>query len=132
MSWNYFCPDCGAMLNPDRTIILTACRRGKHMLIGFHPEPGNYTLYVPPGIEVVDGDRWEFFCPVCHVDLVTTHNDNLCALKLGLPRDARTVLFSRIAGEKVTFVVSHEGVDEHHGSHADSYLDHIGGSRYFF
>ena len=71
MSWSYACPWCGAMLNPDKTIILTAAQGDRRVLIGFHPEPGNYELFLPPDVTIEEGDHWDFFCPVCRENLVT-------------------------------------------------------------
>ena len=104
MRWNYSCPKCRAMLNPDETIILVASRQDARHLIGFHPEPGNYEIHIPPGVEMKEGTKWDFICPVCHESLKTEEGSNLCAVSL---RDGTThskVLFSCVAGEQMTFV----------------------------
>ena len=111
MSWSYSCPHCGGMLNPHETIIL----------IGFHPEPGNYVVYLPPGVEAEMGSRWSFFCPVCHGDLASNLADNLCAVDLHTSDESHRVFFSCIAGDQATFVVSADGLKERHGTHADRY-----------
>jgi len=126
MSWTYACPKCEAMLNPDETIVLIGSREaGKRTLVGFHPEPGNYRVYFPPGIEVEAGDRWEFFCPVCGENLQTKENENLCAIRMVVSKKPFLVLFSRVAGEKATFVVTGEGVQEQHGDDAVGYVKHL-------
>ena len=53
------------MLNPDETIILLGEFEGRRMLVGFHPQPGNYQVYLPPGCDMVAGSRWQLSCPVC-------------------------------------------------------------------
>ena len=106
MSWSYSCPWCNAMLNPDKTIILIASQGDARILIGFHPEPGNYELFLPPDVEIAEGDHWEFFCPVCRENLVTGELEDLCELRLFDGPDQHRVFFSRIAGERATLVVS--------------------------
>jgi hypothetical protein len=125
MRWTYACPSCGAMLNPDETVILLGVHGGRRALIGFHPEPGNYEIHVPPGTEVEPGARWEFLCPVCQGDLVTAENENLCALDLHEAGAHRRVLFSRVAGERATFVVEDRRVAGRYGEHAPRYVNYF-------
>jgi hypothetical protein len=110
------------MLNPEATIILVAARGEHRVLAGFHPEPGNYEVHFPPEITIEKGDRWSFSCPVCHVDLVSAKNENLCVLDLREGEEDKCVLFSRIAGEHATYVVAGETVEEH-GEDALSYYE---------
>jgi hypothetical protein len=42
MSWSYSCPHCSAGLNPDETIVLVGELGDQRILVGLHPEPGNY------------------------------------------------------------------------------------------
>lgn len=125
MPWTYHCPKCDALLNPDRSIILLAEHDDRQHLIGFHPEPGNYEIYIPPGTEPQTGDRWDFQCPVCRQNLGTKENENLCALTFKEGDSHQQVLFSRVAGERVTFVVSDRKVQHRHGDHADQYEQHL-------
>lgn len=129
MSWTYFCPHCGAGLNPHETIILVGEHQSVRTLAGFHPQPGNYHAYFPPGVEVHPGSRWDFFCPVCQASLVTEVSNGLCALDGLHVGKKHRVYFSRVAGEHATFVVSAEGILETHGQHAPKHsldlLDHI-------
>jgi hypothetical protein len=111
MSWTYSCPRCGAMLNPDETVVLIGEHAGTRVLVGFHPEPGNYKAYMPPGAEANDGSRWEFFCPLCRASLVTELSTELCALDMLARGVAHRVYFSRTAGDHATFVVSAEGIE---------------------
>jgi hypothetical protein len=119
------------MLNPDSTIILIGVQRAKRILIGFHPEPGNYQIHVPPETRIEHGARWDFCCPVCQEDLVTEENENLCALSLRDGHERRRVLFSRIAGEKATFVVADRRVEWQYGEHVEGYLRHFIQLKYF-
>jgi hypothetical protein len=119
MRWSYFCPHCGAGLNPDETVVLVGEHRDTRTLVGFHPQPGNYKAYLPPGIGVEPGTTWDFHCPVCQASLVTEVSERLCALDMYLGDSKHRVYFSRVAGEQATFVVSAEGLMERHGRDAD-------------
>ncbi len=106
MRWTYSCPKCQAMLNPDDTIILVASRDDTRHLIAFHPEPGNYEIHIPPGAEMKEGTKWDFLCPVCQADLRTEKDSNLCSVCLQDGATHSKVLFSRVAGEQMTFVAA--------------------------
>ncbi len=125
MSWTYTCPFCDAMLNPDTTIVLMAAHAGQKILIGFHPEPGNYELYLPPGLELKEGEHWDFYCPVCHHDLVNGEIQNLCELRVRAGDAEQRVFFSRIAGEHATFIMSGKQVEKSHGRHVDRYQSNL-------
>lgn len=108
MSWEYCCPKCKAMLNPGRDIILAAQHEETRVLIGLHPTPGKYEVYLPPRVAAEDGTKWGFSCPMCQSDLVTEEDDSLCELELSVDGKPVRILFSRIASEHATFIV-HEG-----------------------
>ncbi len=128
MRWTYSCPHCEAMLNPDETVILIGEQDDTRVLVGFHPTPGNYKAYVPPGIELPVGIQWEFFCPMCLQNLVTEAVPELCALDMVSGGDRHRVYFSRIAGDKATFVISAEGIERlgaDHERHSLELLEQI-------
>jgi hypothetical protein len=106
-------------------VVLVGLFGGAQMLIGFHPEPGDYTLYLPPGAELERGETWTFHCPVCHGSLVSDLNENLCALDLDEDGVKKRVLFSRIAGEHATYVVSGGDVAMALGEDVDEYEDTV-------
>ncbi len=121
MKWTYSCPHCRAMLNPQDAIILVARHKDRVWLVGLHPEPGEYEVFVPPDVKVTSGDRWSFACPVCSVDLVTDFSNDLCAVDIHSDDEDHRVFFSRIAGEQATFVISAEGLRSKHGKDVDTY-----------
>ena len=125
MSWEYRCSKCGSMLNPGNMVTLVAINGGAQMLVGFHPDPGNYDLYKPPEAEFEQGDAWDFFCPVCHTNLKSDTHENLCELIQIEEGVHKRLFFSRIAGERATYVVRDEIGIEKHGDHADRYDDTI-------
>jgi len=122
MSWNYGCPKCKAMLNPHNTIILTARHGEKSVLIGIHPDPGNYEFFLPPDVFVQPGSKWDFLCPVCHAELSTEDNENLCVIEMWKDEQVHKIFFSSIAGEQATFVVKENVLEQKHGKDSDVYL----------
>lgn len=121
MKWTYSCPHCRAMLNPQDAIILVARHEDKVWLVGLHPEPGRYEIFVPPNVRVTSGERWTFACPVCAADLKTDFADTLCAIDIHTDEEDHRIFFSRVAGDQATFVVSAEGLRSKHGKDASSY-----------
>lgn len=113
MRWIYACPQCDAMLNPDETVVLIGECGPHRVLIGFHPEPGNYQAYLPPGLELQEGSLWEFYCPVCSQSLAMEYAPELCALDLATQGVRHRLFFSRTAGEHATFVITAEGLHSH-------------------
>jgi len=109
MNWTYSCPHCESMLNPDETVVLIGECGAHRILIGFHPQPGTYQAYLPPGFEIQEASIWKFSCPVCGRSLVTDATPELCALDMATQGVRHRLFFSRIAGEHATFVISAEG-----------------------
>ena len=121
MSWEYCCPQCKGMLNPGCAIIMTAANESARVLIGMHPQPGKYEVYLPPNVHCEDGTKWDFFCPLCRKNLATKEDDNLCELELMLEGDNLRILFSRIAGEHATFILHEDRLKEKFGDDANHY-----------
>jgi len=123
MKYSYHCPKCRAHLNPNQsTIVLLAdCNYGTGIFM-FNSEPGDYGAHIPQGVEIKGGQIWTFVCPVCHADLTVTEQANLARLILvDEKEEEHNVFFSRVAGERATFVVNAEGVVISHGEHDSMY-----------
>ena len=129
MRWTYSCPHCEAMLNPDETVVLIGQQGTTRVLIGFHPQPGVYHAYLPPGFRVEQGSKWDFFCPLCRSSLVTDVAPDLCALDMRTQSVSHRLYFARTAGEQATFVLSAEGLVSSHGRDAERHsleiLEHV-------
>lgn len=121
MSWEYSCPKCKAMLNPDRAVILAMSRGDLDCLVGLHPQPGKYEVYLPPNVYTEDGTRWDFSCPMCKRPLATEEDPSLCELELTVDGDPLRILFSSVAGEHATFIVHDDTHHEKFGEDADRY-----------
>lgn len=121
MSWEYCCPQCKAMLNPERSIMLSMQRENLRFLVGLHPQPGKYEVHLPPDIEVKSGTKWDFSCPVCHAELTNEIDPDLCELELRMDDGPLKILFSRVAGEHATFVLNDSSLNEKHGKDTARY-----------
>jgi hypothetical protein len=130
MSWEYSCPKCKCMLNPDRSIILTVQYQNVRALVGFHPKPGQYEVQLPPGMAAENGTKWDFICPVCQVNLKTSEDPNLCELALRMDDQQLRILFSRIAGEHATFILNEGTLKEKHGKDLNRYNLRWGQTKY--
>ena len=130
MSWEYSCPQCKAMLNPERSIMLAMQKDDVRLLVGLHPQPGKYEIHLPPEMAVQDGTRWDFFCPVCHAELANKNDPDLCELELRMEAGAVRILFSRIAGEHATFVLNEAKLHEKHGKDSGRYDMRWGQTKY--
>ncbi|MCU0233339.1 MAG: hypothetical protein MUE90_04830 [Thermoanaerobaculales bacterium] len=130
MHWIYSCPHCQARLNPGERIVLRASAEGRSFAVGLHPQPGNYSVELPPGEVMAQGSRWELSCPVCERSLASELSADLCALDLVTAGESHRVYFSCVAGEEATFVVSAEGLVKDFGIHTDRYLEHLVHSKY--
>ncbi len=112
MENHYLCPHCRGHLKVGEYIIfrIKNAQRVKGLLL-LHPEIGNYTSIKHPETELREGDRIDFFCPLCHQNLDTPVNENLVhVLMIDQGGNEHQIYFSRIAGEKSTYQVSDEGV----------------------
>jgi len=112
------------VVNPDETVILVGLLGEVTLLFGFHPQPGNYTTYLAPGCDLRNSDRWEFYCPICRANLRADEHENLCELMIWQGDAMRKILFSRVVGERATYVVMDAAtisVEEAHGEHAKNY-----------
>jgi hypothetical protein len=111
MNWKYFCPKCEAHLNPALNIVLKALVSGQQGLLVFSPEPGNYEVALPDGVESRMGQVWEFFCPVCHANITSEENHDLAMLTMTDTAGSQfKVYFTKLEGEHATFVVDTEEV----------------------
>jgi len=122
MRWTYLCPKCKAHLNAnEHHIALVAERDDQRGLMMFDAAPGDYRVFVPRGLEVVEGDTWRFCCPVCGESLTVEHNRSLARITLLDMMGEHAVFFSRIAGERATFVAKADGAIDSYGDHKTLY-----------
>lgn len=124
---NYFiCPRCKGYLNVGESIILSADTEHEDAgLILLNPELGNYTIKTNPNFQIREGEKYDFFCPICHQKLSTDIHDNLSRILMVDNTDNHfEILFSKIAGEKSTYKIIGESL-EVFGEHNTNYMDFI-------
>lgn len=112
MDNQYICPQCRGHLRVGEYIVfkIRNTRREKGLLL-LHPEIGNYSSIKHPGFHFEEGERIDFFCPLCFQNLNASLDENL--VEVVMIDDSLTeheIFFSRIAGEKSTYRVSEEGI----------------------
>lgn len=126
MKKNFICPRCKGYINVGQHIILSAkTEQGDAGLVLFNPEIGNYTSEKHPGFNVKVGEKYEFYCPICHQKLAADIHDNLSRIIMTDEEDKEfEILFSKIAGEQSTYKIIGESV-EIFGDHRSNYVDFI-------
>ena len=124
MGRSYHCPHCTKVLNPGTKVILLIDHNGERELILLSPDLGDYTVVYPLSFEPELGRQYTFRCPVCQTDLTSTVNDNLVELDAETD-DGRSerVGFSRVYGERATFVGSGPDHVTLYGDHAIRFDD---------
>ena len=122
MSRHYSCPHCNKVFNPGTKVVLIIEHDGDRELILLSPELGDYTVVYPLTFEPELGRKYAFLCPVCHTDLTSDVNDNLVEIEAETD-DGRNekVGFSRVFGERATFVGSGPDHVTLYGDHATRY-----------
>jgi hypothetical protein len=122
MSRHYSCPHCHKTLNPGSKVVLLIDHRDERELILLSPELGDYTVVYPLSFEPELGRKYTFRCPVCHTDLTSSLNENLVELEAETD-DGRNerVGFSRVYGERATFIGSGPDHVTLYGDHATRY-----------
>jgi len=112
MDNQYICPQCRGHLRVGEYIVfkIRNTRREKGLLL-LHPEIGNYSSIKHPSFHFEEGERIDFFCPLCFQNLNASLDENLVQLvMIDNSLMEHEIYFSRIAGEKSTYRVSEEGI----------------------
>ena len=118
----YLCPYCRGHLKVGDYIIFTTRNVKKQRgLLLLHPEIGNYSSIKHPSFIYKDGDKIDFFCPLCQARLISAFDENLVYVIM-IDTDSREydIYFSRIAGEQSTYKVKGDTVIQA-GEHASRY-----------
>ena len=123
MKRTYFCLKCRAILNPNIKIILTLARGRRKSLILLSPQPGNYSVILPPDVSLRRGEEVDFFCPACGASLRSEVSAHLAEIGFRLEDGTKgRVNFSRKYGEHATYFVTNERVRSY-GENAAFYGD---------
>jgi len=127
MKNNFICPRCKGYLNVGESIVLAADTEHKDAgLILLSPELGNYTIKTNSFFQIREGEKYDFFCPICQQKLATDIHDNLSRILMVDDNSNHfEILFSKIAGEKSTYKIIGESL-EVYGDHNSNYIDFLG------
>ncbi len=135
MENHYLCPHCRGHLRVGNCIIfkIRNTKREKGLLL-LHPENGIYTSMKHPQFNFQEGERIDFFCPICLQNLDAAIDENLVqVIMIDEQRNEHEIYFSRIAGEKRNYQLSDEGITktgEHshrytHYEMSDEFIQHL-------
>jgi len=114
MENHYLCPHCRGHLRVGDNIIfkIRNTRREKGLLL-LHPEVGDFTSMKHPHFTFQEGERIDFFCPICLQNLDAAFNENLIhVVMIDAQHTEHEIYFSRITGEQSTYKVTNKGVME--------------------
>jgi hypothetical protein len=118
----YSCPECQAVLNPTEGIVLLGYYGASRGLFVFDARPGHYEYRVDPSLAIEPGSAWEFLCPVCHTNLTSQTSTKLAHLRVTDEDRHYMLLFSKVADEHATVLVSKEKI-ETYGEDYDTHLE---------
>lgn len=126
MKNHFICPKCKGFLDVGEQIVLAASTKNHQAgLIFLSPELGNYSVTTNPQFRINLGEKYDFYCPICHEKLATDIHDNLSRVMLVDENSNHfEVLFSKIAGEKSTYKIIGKSA-ELYGDHKENYLNFI-------
>ena len=114
MDNHYLCPHCRGHLRVGDYIVfkIRNTEREKGLLL-LHPELGSYSSIKHPHFHFREGERIDFFCPICMQHLDAAIDENLVhVLMIDAQHTEHEIYFSRITGEQSTYKVSNKGVME--------------------
>jgi hypothetical protein len=121
MRRSYYCPHCEKLLNPWKKVIFLVENGGEFELVLLSPQLGDYSAVHSRSMDFVEGAVYTFRCPLCRADLTSSLDNKLVDLVSRLGDDPPVrVSFSRVHGERATFLMAEDGVDRF-GEDADRY-----------
>ncbi len=119
MSFEYCCPHCHSVLNPNVRVVLAAFFGDRKGLVLMSSQLGDYQLICDKGFcrRVENGDMVDFRCPVCSESLTSKKADHFAELEMVDPDQPdqlpAKILFSRVCNEKATFVYEGDSMKEY-------------------
>lgn len=123
---DYICPKCGGHLSIDDEIIfLTKNGRGESAIVLLNAEPGNYNFRKNDNVNFAPGDHVNFICPICYENLNAEEYDKNLAKVIKVDENGRqkNIIFSKIVGEKCTYIIDDRNDVTALGEHGDTYKD---------
>ncbi len=128
MNNSYVCPYCRGHLKLQDSIIFAAkTENGKRGLILVSPKLGDYHYSSHDSFTPSEGEKVQFFCPLCHANLAALSvNQNLAEIIM-IDEDSVEwdIYFSEIVGEKCTYKI-HDKQVETFGENSSRYINYFG------
>jgi len=124
MTAEYLCKVCKGHLKVKTSIVLSAQKisgsdRG---LVFLNPEIGNYTVTTHPSFRIVEGEEYIYTCPICHSQLNSAKYNHLVRIIMIDEKGKEyNIYFSGIAGEKCTFKIRGNKIEEKKGPDVKTY-----------
>lgn len=128
MKNDYLCPYCKGHLKIDNDIIFAVRTKDQERgILLLSPKLGNYRWRKHDSLNLVEGERVETFCPMCHSNLRAINvNRNLAEVIMVDENGAEwEVFFSEIVGEHCTYKIQDSDV-ESFGDDSDDYINYFG------
>lgn len=119
MAVEYLCKVCRGHLNVKTSIILAAsilADRSQRGLIYLNPDLGNYTRTTHPSFQLKEGAEYIYTCPICGAQLNSMKYLHMVRI-LMKDDDGKefNIYFSGIAGEKCTFKIRGNKIEQKSG-----------------
>ncbi|MCP4155303.1 MAG: hypothetical protein GY757_46685 [bacterium] len=125
MTNNLLCPKCKGYLSVGENVVFSTEKKdGGKGLILLHQELGNYKVDNHPRYDYEDGERVNFFCPICHGKLAS-ENENLAHVLMEKEDQVICgIYFSQVFGERSTYEIhedekSGKAYGEHQGRYSN-------------
>lgn len=114
MTSDYLCPVCRGQLRIENSLVISVkSKTNKKGLIFLNPEIGNYGKVSHPSFEIIQGDEYTIYCPICHATLNREESSHLVKLNMIDEKGVEVDVFiSGIVGEKCTYVVKGKEIQE--------------------
>jgi hypothetical protein len=129
MAAQYLCKVCRGHLNVESSIILAAAKvrnRSVRGLILLHPDLGNYTTTTHPSFKIKAGEEYIYTCPICSAQLNSMKYLHLVRIIM-TDEEGREfdIYFSGIAGEKCTFKIRGNKIEDKKGPDLKMYTKYF-------
>ena len=139
-SRQFICPTCNAILNQDEeeTIRFLGVLRGHSFTLSttvdLSAELGVYGAQIDKDLVMEDGCKVDFLCPQCGRDLTASYSADLAEIKMVEAGHEYVVVFSKVYGERTSFVVdfSTKRLVASYGEDAAGYVEQFGKNLNFF
>lgn len=122
---DYMCPKCNGHLNVGDYLVFATKTQKRHKgLILLSPKVGEYNYLHHEKFQLEKGELVDFECPICQADLTSAKNKDHAMIYMVSSEDNTEyqLFFSKIAGNKSTYLVSNDNV-EAFGEDAMDYED---------